>query len=147
MFNLIVLLGFSESSARDQTKCLFLNDKSSMVRPILIDKNPVELKYYPFMIIIDKLTGSSNVLSPKICVPKETKGIYVQEFNMITNKDEAEALVKHLSCNCKCKFNSKTCKSNQKWNYKTFQFECKSYCKWKKYYIWNPNIFVRVVSI
>ena len=52
MFSLfIVLLSFSESLA---TKCLFLNDKPCMVRPILIDMGPVELKYYPFMIILNK---------------------------------------------------------------------------------------------
>ena len=81
MFNLIkqviiVLLSFSSSLARDQTKCLFLNDEPCMVRPNLIDLNPVELRYYPFMISLDKCTGSClilNVLSSKICVPKEIK--------------------------------------------------------------------------
>ena len=42
-------------------------------RPTIIDLNSVELKCYPFMISLDKCTGSCNVLSPKICVPKETK--------------------------------------------------------------------------
>ena len=54
-----------------------------MVRPTLIDLNPVELKYYPFMISLNKYTGSCNVLSPKICVLKETKDINVKAFNMI----------------------------------------------------------------
>ena len=70
----IVLLGFSVSLA---TKCMFLNDEPCIVRPTLIDMNPVELKYYPFMISINKSTGSCNVLSPKICVAKETKDINV----------------------------------------------------------------------
>ena len=68
MFN--VLLSFSESLACDQSRCLFLNDEPCMIRPTLIDLNPVKLKYHPFMIILDKCTGSCNVLSPKICVPK-----------------------------------------------------------------------------
>ena len=56
MFSLfIVLLSFSSSLA---TKCLFLNDEPCMVRPTLIDLNPVELKYYPFMISLNKYTGS-----------------------------------------------------------------------------------------
>ena len=41
-----------------------------------IDLNPVELKYYPFMISLNKCTASCNVLSPKICVPKEKKDIF-----------------------------------------------------------------------
>ena len=44
-----------------------------MVRPTLADLNPVELKYYPFMISLDKSTGSFNVFSPKKYVQKETK--------------------------------------------------------------------------
>ena len=33
----------------------------------------------------------------------------------------------------------KTCHSNQKWNNKTCQCECKNYQKCKKDYSWNPN--------
>ena len=68
--------------------------------------NPVEIQYYPFMISLNKCTGSCSVLSPKICVPNETKDINVKAFNMITNKDEAKTITKHISCDCKCKFNS-----------------------------------------
>ena len=32
---------------------------------------------------------------------------------------------KCISGYCKCKFNSTTCNSNQKWNNKTCQYECK----------------------
>ena len=84
MFSLfIVLLSFSTSLA---TKGLFLNDKPCSVRPTLIDLIPVKLKYYPFIISLNKCTGSCNVLSPKICLPKETKYINVKAFNMIANE-------------------------------------------------------------
>ena len=49
-----IVLSFSSSLAPDQTKCLFLNGEPCMVRPNLIDLNPAELKYYPFMISLDK---------------------------------------------------------------------------------------------
>ena len=42
-----------------------------ILRPIFIYLNPVELKYYPFMISFYKCNGSCNVFSPKICVPKK----------------------------------------------------------------------------
>ena len=45
-------------------------------------------------------------------VPKETKDINVKAFNMITNKDEAKAMMEHISCDCKFKFNSTTCNLN-----------------------------------
>ena len=85
----------------DLTKCLFLNDEPYMVRPSITDINPVELKYYPFIISLNKCNGSCNVLSPKICVPKEPKGVNVKALNMITNKDEAKAMTEHISCGCK----------------------------------------------
>ena len=115
----IVLLSFSESSARvakvsDQTKCLFLNDEPCMVSLTLIDMNLVELKHYPFMICLNKYTGSCNVLSPKICVPKETKDIQAKAFNMITNKNKAKKMTEHISCDCKYKLNSTKCNSKQK---------------------------------
>ena len=96
---LIALLSFRQFLGK---KYLFLNDEPCMVRPTLIDVNPVELKYYPFMINLKKCTG--NVWSRKICVPKETKDINVKAFNMITNENKAKAMTEHISCNCKCKF-------------------------------------------
>ena len=76
----ILLLSFISALARvamvsDRTKCLFLNDDPCMVRLTLIDMNPGLLKYYPFMISINKCTGSCNVLSPKMRAAKETKNI------------------------------------------------------------------------
>ena len=85
-----------------------------MVRLTLTDLNPVELKSYPFMINSDKYSRSFNVLSPKICVPKETKDKNVEAFNMITHINEAKAMTEHISCDCKFKFNSTICNSNQK---------------------------------
>ena len=108
MFSLfIALLIFSESLAgkamvSDRTVCLFLNDEPCMVRPTRIDMNPVELKYCPLRISLNKRTGSFNVLSPKICVPKETKNINVKAYNMITNKNEAKTMTEHILCDCKC---------------------------------------------
>ena len=38
------------------------------------------------MISLDKFTESCNVLSPKVCIPKETKYINVKAFNMMTKQ-------------------------------------------------------------
>ena len=59
----IVLLSFSCSLARvakvsNRTKHLYLNNEPCLVRPTLIDLNLVELKYYPFIISLDKSSGS-----------------------------------------------------------------------------------------
>ena len=49
------------SLACARTKCLSLNDEPYMIWPTLIDLNPVEVKYYPFMISLDKCNRSCNV--------------------------------------------------------------------------------------
>ena len=142
MFSLfIALLIFNESLARGRTICVSLNDERCMIRPTLIDLNPVELKYYWFMISLDKCTWSCNVKSPKICFPKETKDINVTSFKM-TNENETKTTTKHISCDCKCKFNSTTCNSNQEWNNKTRQCQCKNYWRCEKDYSWSPSICI-----
>ena len=78
------------------TKCLFLSDVACMVRRTNIDLNPVELKYYLFMISLNKCTGSCHVLSPKIYVPKEPKDINFKAFNVITNKNQAKIMTEHI---------------------------------------------------
>ena len=50
------------------------------VRPAPINISPVQLKYYPFMISLNTCAGSCNVLSPNVCVLKETKEKNVKAF-------------------------------------------------------------------
>ena len=60
----------------------------------------------------------------------------------ITNKNEAKTMAKRISCKCKCKFNSTACNSNEKkWKTES-QYECKEYRTCKKYYSWNPSIYI-----
>ena len=103
MFNLIklvfIVLGrFSKFWA---TKLVSLNNYLCMIRPFLIDLNPAELKYYPFIINLDKCRGICNFfhgLSTNICVPSKTKDVNVKVINIITNKNEAKTILKHISC-------------------------------------------------
>ena len=74
-----------------------------------------------------------------MCSKKKTKDINVKVSNMITNKNLAKIMTKHISCDCKCKFNSTTCNSKQKWNNETSQCECKNYRTCRKDYSWNPS--------
>ena len=80
-----------------------------MIKTTLSDLNPVNLNYYPFIISFDKWNISFNAVDDlfmKICVPSETKDITVEVFNMITKINEVKTVVKHISCNFKCKFDS-----------------------------------------
>ena len=97
------------------------------------------------MISIDKCTGSCNVLSPKICVPKETKYINVKAFNRITEKNEAKPMTEHILCDCKYKFNSTKCYSNQKLN--NVNVNVKIIVSGKKITVgFLAHVFVRIVS-
>ena len=94
------------------------------------------------LLSLEKCNGSCNVLSPKICIPKDTKYISIKASNILTNKNEAKTIKEHSPCDFKCNFNSTTCNSNQKWNIKTCQCECKNYRKCKKDYSWNPSTWI-----
>ena len=59
---------------------------------------------------------------------------------MITGKNELKALTKHISSECKCKFDGSKCNSNQKWNNDKFKCHCKTlkeHNACEKDYIWN----------
>ena len=58
---------------------------------------------------------------------------------MITNENGAKTMTKHISCDCKCKFNNTRFNSHQKWNNETCQCEFKNYRKCKRDYNWNPS--------
>ena len=82
-----VFLALSGFSGSVETKGVSLNNETCMISPTLIDLNPLELNYYPFMIILDICSGSCNSindLSTKMCDSSKTKDITVKVFNMIT---------------------------------------------------------------
>ena len=104
----IALLGFSRSLA---TTYVSLGKEPCVIGPTLIDLNPAEPNYYPSMVNVDECSGSCNAaddLTTKTCVLNKTKDINVKAFNMITIINEAKTLMKHISCDYKCKFNSTT---------------------------------------
>ena len=127
----ILLLSFSSSLVHvaERTKCLSLNDDPCMLRPTLIDLNPVELKYYPFMISLDSCNVMETVISYlQKCVFQKKQDTNIKVFNMITNKNEAKTMTKRISCDCTCKFNSTKYNSNPNWNNEISQFECQNNC-------------------
>ena len=48
------------------------------------------------MISLNKCTESCNFLSPEIGVPKETRDISVEAFDLMINKDEAKAMTEQI---------------------------------------------------
>ena len=94
---LILLMSFIKSSA---TKCVSLNNEPCMIRPFLINLTHDEIKYYPFLIKLDKYNRNFNPvndLSMRMCVPSKTKDVNVKVFNMIKKGNEAKTPAKHNS--------------------------------------------------
>ena len=93
-----------------------------MLLATLSGLNQVEPKCYSFIVTLNKCQGRwycVNDVSTKVFVLSKTKNINVKGFNIITNRNEAKILLKHISCDCTCKFSSTTCNLNQKLNNKT----------------------------
>ena len=82
-----------------------------MTQPTLINlysnEYSQEFHYYPFAVKLDRCAGSCNTindLSNKACVPNKTEDLNLSVFNMITGINESKTLTKHISCDCKCRF-------------------------------------------
>ena len=136
---LIVLLSFSRYLV---TKYMSLSNETCIARSALSDLNPFDFNCYSCMISLDRCNWSCNTaddLSTKKCLSSETKDVNVKVFNMITRIKKAKKMVKHLSCDYKCKFNSTTCNSNQKWNDYKWQCEFKNCRTCQKDCSWNRN--------
>ena len=69
------------------------------------------------MINLDRCIGSCstlNELSNEVCVPNKTGDLNLSVLNMITRINESKTLTKHMSYECKYKFDGRKCNSSQK---------------------------------
>ena len=89
-----------------------------MTKPTLINLHPneqsQEFHYYSFAVKLDRCVGSCNTLndlSNKVWVPNKTEDLNLSMFNMITGISETKTLTRHISCECKCKFDGGKCNS------------------------------------
>ena len=52
-------------------------------------------------------------LSNKVCIPNKTKDLNLSGFNIVTGINESKTLIKHISCEYKCKFDGRKYNSDQ----------------------------------
>ena len=65
---------------------------------------------------LDRCVGSYNTLndlSNKLCVSNKTEDLNLSMFNMTAGIRESKTLTKHISCECKCKFDGRKCNPDQ----------------------------------
>ena len=118
----------------NHTKWVSLSDQNCKIPPTLINLHPneynQEFHLYRFPVKLDLCVGSCNTLNDlcnKVWVPNKTEDLNLRIFNMITGINESKTLTKHISCECKCKFDVTKCKSNQWWNNDKCRCECKKH--------------------
>ena len=106
-------------SAPNHKKCMLLSNQKCMIQPTLINLHPNEYSqkchYYPLAVYLDRCVGSCNTLndlSIKVCVQKKTEELNLSMLNMITGINELKTLTKHISCQCKCRFDGRKCNSD-----------------------------------
>ena len=58
---------------------------------------------------------------------------------MITGINESKTLTKHISFQCKCKFDGRKCNLDQWWNNDKSRCECNKRLVCEKNYVWNPS--------
>ena len=127
MFGIIkkmfIVLLINTGNTSNHKKCVSLSNLKCEIQSTLINLHPneysQELHYYPFAVKLDKCVGSCNTvndLSNKVCLLNKIKYLNIHVFNMITGKNVSKILIRDISRECKCKFDGRKCKSNQKWN-------------------------------
>ena len=142
---MFIVLSSSIVNVSNHTKCGSLSNQKCEIQPTLINLHPneysQEFHYYPFAVKLDQCVRSCNTLndlSNKVCVPNKTEDLNLSVFNMVTRINELKTLTKHISCECKCKFDGTKCNSNQWWNNDKCRCECKQLHVSEKDYVWNP---------
>ena len=97
--------------------------KNVWFNPFLIKLYPNEYShefhYYPFPVKLDRCVESCNTLndsSKKACISNKTKELNLRVFNMITKINKLITLTKHISWECKCRFDDRKYNADQWWN-------------------------------
>ena len=106
-----------------------MNYQHCKARPKIIDVNNNEPVFYPYIIKVNKCSGScSNINDPyaKLCVPDIIKNINVKVFNLISRINETRhEITWHENCKCICRLTSDVCNSRRIWNKDKCRCKCK----------------------
>ena len=123
----------------------FIKNQECKVRSDIFDINSNNSIFYPFIIKVNKRSGScNNINNPyaKICVPDLIKDLNVKVFNLISRTNETRHIKWHETCKCICSLDKIICNSKQRWNENKCRCECKELIDkgvCDKRFIWNPS--------
>ena len=116
----------------NHTKCVSLSNQKCMIQPTLINLHSneynQEFNFSSFVVKSDRCVGSCNTLnnlSNKVRVPSKTEDLNLSMLNVTTEINESKTSTKHISCECKFKFDERKCNSNQWFNSNKCRCDCK----------------------
>ena len=69
------------------------------------------------MVSLDRCDEKCNTLEDKfgrISIPNKIKDVNLKVLDMMKGKNESKTLIKHISCEWRCKFDGRKCNSEQK---------------------------------
>ena len=138
----IVAMSFFSSNALE---CISINNQECKIRTKIIDINNSEPTSYPFIIRINKCSGSCNSINgpyAKFCVSVTVKSINVKVFNLMSRTNETKHIEWHETCKYKYRLDASVYNNKQRWNEDKCRCECKELIdkgRCGKGFIWNPS--------
>ena len=100
-------------------ECVLFENQECKVRPEVININSSNPMFYPFIVKINRCSGSCNNINDlyaKICVPDTVKNLKVKPFNLMSRTNETRHIKWRKSCKCRCRLNRIICNNKQRRN-------------------------------
>ena len=95
-----------------------MNNQKYGVRPVIMNINSNETLFYPYSILVNKCSGSSNDINDfyaKLCFPDVVKNMNIKVINQVSRTNEARYLSWYETCSLKCRFDASVEKCRYEW--------------------------------
>ena len=82
-------------------KCVSMNNQECKIRSEIININSNEPLFYPYIILLNKCSGSCNNINDpfsKLCVFDVAKNINVKSFNVMIRTNKPSHIKRHETC-------------------------------------------------
>ena len=103
-----------------------LNNYRCQAIATLVNINPDESSFCPFIVSVNKCRGSCTTNDDQyghVYVTNIVTNMNIKSLNLISSVNETKFLYQHESSECKRRLNKIICNSKQKWNHN--EFRCK----------------------
>ena len=70
--------------------------------------------------------------------PKQSRRSKTKRFQHDCRNKFSKKLTKYITCECKCKLDSRKCSSNQNWNNDKSRCECRNF---KEHRVWKKRLY------